>query len=44
MTFVSLGITVYPVILGVNLPDRFEISEEVHLQVRYKPNIIWVMN
>jgi hypothetical protein len=37
-TFVSLRIIVYPAILYVNLPGRFEISGEVHLQVCYKPN------
>jgi hypothetical protein len=42
--FVSLGIIVYPAILGVNLPDQFEISVEIHLQVRYKPSVTWVMN
>jgi Flp pilus assembly pilin Flp len=39
VTFVSLRIIVYPAILGVNLSDRFEISGEAHLQVRYKPSI-----
>jgi hypothetical protein len=29
--FVSLRITVYPAILGVNLPGRIEISREVHM-------------
>jgi hypothetical protein len=29
--FVFLGIIVYPAILGINLPCRFEILVEVHL-------------
>jgi hypothetical protein len=33
----SLKIIIYPTILDVNLSDRFEISGEVHLQMRYKP-------
>jgi predicted cobalt transporter CbtA len=39
VTIVSLRIIVYPAILGVNLPDRFKISGEVHLQVRFKPSV-----
>jgi hypothetical protein len=39
MIFVSLKTIVYPAILDVNLPSRFKISEEVHLQVRYKPSV-----
>jgi hypothetical protein len=31
VTFVSLGIIMYPAILGVNLPCRFEFSGKVHL-------------
>jgi hypothetical protein len=37
---VSLRITVYLVILDVNLPGRIEILGKVHIQVRYKPNSI----
>jgi hypothetical protein len=44
VTFVSLRISVYLAILGINLPCRFEILAEVHLQVHYKANIIWVLN
>jgi hypothetical protein len=36
---VLLRIIVYPAILVVNLPYRFEISAEVHLQVHYKARI-----
>jgi hypothetical protein len=39
-TFVSLRITVYLVILDVNLPGRIEILGKVYIQVRYKPNNI----
>jgi hypothetical protein len=38
-TFVSLGIIVYPAILGINLPCQSEILAEVHLQVRYKASV-----
>jgi hypothetical protein len=41
VTFVSLGIIVYPVIY---MADRFKISGEVHLQVCYKANVTWVLN
>jgi hypothetical protein len=44
VTFVSLRIIVYPVILNVNLPCWFEILAEVHLQVRYKASVTWVLN
>jgi hypothetical protein len=40
VTFLSHEITGYSVILGVNLSGRIEIPGEVHLQVRYKPNVI----
>jgi hypothetical protein len=39
VTFMSFRIILYPVILGVNLPDLIEISGEVHLQVRYKASV-----
>jgi hypothetical protein len=42
--FVSLKITIYLAILGVNVRGRFKISGEVHLQVRYKPSVTWVLN
>jgi hypothetical protein len=44
MTFVSLISIVYPAILAINLPGRIEILGEVHLQVRYKPSVTWVLN
>jgi hypothetical protein len=40
MTFVSLEIIIYSAILGVNLPGRFKISRDVHLQMRYKSTVI----
>jgi hypothetical protein len=43
-TFLSLGIMVYLAILGVDLHDQFKISGEVHLQVRYKASVTWVLN
>jgi uncharacterized membrane protein len=39
VTFISFKIIVYPANLCVNLPSRFEILEEVHLQIRYKLSI-----
>jgi hypothetical protein len=44
VTFVSLKIIVYLIILGVNLSSWFEILGEVNLQVRYKPSVIWGLN
>jgi hypothetical protein len=44
MIFVSLKIIVYPVILGTYLPFRFKILDKVHLQVRYKASVAWVLN
>jgi TATA-binding protein-associated factor Taf7 len=44
MIFVSLRIIAYSAILAINLPCRFEISREVHLQVRYKASVTSVLN
>jgi hypothetical protein len=43
MIFVSLIIIVYTAILGINLPCWFKISAEVHMQVRYKASVSWVL-
>jgi hypothetical protein len=36
---VSLEILVYPAIIAVDLHDRFKISGEVHLLVRYEASV-----
>jgi hypothetical protein len=38
-TYVSLRIILYTAILDGDLPFRFEIWVEVHLQVRYKASV-----